>query len=90
MEPDPNDNDAGLRDRMAVDRTMLANERTLLAYIRTAIMLVVAGATAIKFFGDRTVAHWSGWLLVASGVATGIFGAQRFTAIRRRIRRREI
>jgi len=38
-----------LRDQLVLDHTGLANERTVLAYARTALMLVIAGATAVKF-----------------------------------------
>jgi putative membrane protein len=76
-----------LRDELAIDRTLLANERTLLAYLRTAIMLMAAGGTAIKFFGDIPLAVASGWLLVGVGVIAGIFGVWRFAALHRSIRR---
>jgi putative membrane protein len=75
-----------LRDRLALDRTHLANERTLLAYVRTAFMLIAAGATAIKAFGDDRTLVASGWSLLACGVAMAAFGAWRFIAVRRRIR----
>ena len=38
-----------LTDHLAIDRTILANERTLLAYLRTALGLVVIGATFLHF-----------------------------------------
>ena len=76
-----------LRDRLALDRTHLANERTMLAYIRTAFMLVVAGATAIKAFGDDYLVVVSGWAFLACGAAMGALGAWRFAAVRRRLRR---
>lgn len=78
-----------LRDRLAMDRTLLANERTLLAYVRTAFMLLIAGATAIKALPDDRVAVISGWLLIGAGLAVGLFGVRRFLAMRRRIRRNE-
>lgn len=76
-----------LRDRLALDRTHLANERTLLAYVRTAFMLMLAGATAIKALPGDRAAVISGWVLIAGGLAAGFFGALRFAAMRRRIRR---
>lgn len=39
-----------LNDRLAIDRTILANERTLLAYGRTALAMLIIGGSAIKFF----------------------------------------
>jgi len=76
-----------LRDRLALDRTHLANERTLLAYVRTAFMLIIAGATAIKAFGDDRIIVASGWALLACGLVLGAFGSWRFKIVRQRIRR---
>jgi putative membrane protein len=76
-----------LRDKLAIDRTRLANERTVLAYLRTAFMLIIAGATAIKLFGDSSTAVATGWALVALGVAVALFGGWRFVAMRRTIQR---
>jgi putative membrane protein len=73
-----------LRDRLALDRTHLANERTLLAYVRTAFMLIAAGATAIKALPDDRLIVATGWALLASGLAVVFFGAWRFRTIRRR------
>jgi putative membrane protein len=76
-----------LRDRLAIDRTHLANERTLLAYARTAFMLIIAGATAIKALPADRVAVVSGWILLGCGLAVVLFGANRFRTIRRRVHR---
>jgi putative membrane protein len=78
-----------LRDRLAIDRTHLANERTLLAYVRTAFMLIIAGATAIKALPGDRVAVSSGWGLLALGVVVGLWGLRRFLAMRQRIHRDE-
>ena len=76
-----------LRDHLAIDRTRLANERTFLAYIRTAMMLLLAGGTVIKFFGDSDLAVVSGWGLVVLGLVVALFGIGRFVAMRGRIDR---
>ena len=81
------ESDLTLRDKLAIDRTRLANERTVLAYVRTAIMLIVAGATAIRLFGDSPGAIVTGWLFVAFGGAIGLYGVWRFVAMRRAIER---
>ena len=78
-----------LRDRLALDRTRLANERTLLSYLRTALMLIVTGATAIKFVDINTGILITGWLFVIAGAAVGIVGAWRFLAMRASINRRD-
>lgn len=63
-----------LRDCLALDRTRLANERTLLAYVRTAFMLVVAGATALKLFVDTPGVVITAWALIVSGFVGLAFG----------------
>jgi putative membrane protein len=77
-----------LRDHLALDRTRLANERTLLSYMRTALMLVVAGATAVKFVGETPAVIVTGWVFVALGIVVGMIGASRFVTMRRDINAR--
>jgi len=77
-----------LRDHLALDRTRLANERTLLAYLRTALMLIVAGATAVKFVAESQGIVITGWLFVGLGIAVGLFGISRFVSMRVAINRR--
>jgi putative membrane protein len=77
-----------LRDYLAIDRTRLANERTLLAYIRTAFMLIVAGATALKLFVETPAVVLTAWLFIGMGVFVALLGAWRFVAMRRLINRR--
>lgn len=67
-----------VRDRLAIERTLMANERTLLAYVRTAIMIVVTGATLLKFYGELPLPAASGWALIIAGIGVAIFGASRF------------
>ena len=57
-----------IRDRLALDRTQLANERTFLAYVRTAIMVGVSGITLLKLFPRSRGAQVSGWLLLPIAV----------------------
>jgi putative membrane protein len=78
-----------LRDHLALDRTRLANERTLLAYLRTALMLMVAGATVVKFVAETPSVVVTGWLFIAIGVLVGVLGIWRFEAMRRAINRRD-
>ncbi len=79
-----------LRDHLALDRTRLANERTLLAYMRTALMLVVAGATAEKFMGDSPTVVVTGWLFIGFGGAVAAFGSWRFLTMQREINKRRM
>lgn len=73
-----------LADRLALDRTELANERTLLAYLRTALALAVVGASCLQFL-DRLIFHAAGWAFLAAGGVTAAAGVRRFLAVRRRL-----
>ncbi len=75
-----------LRDHLALDRTQLANERTLLSYLRTALMLAVTGATAVKFVGQNVTVVVTGWVFI--GLAVGAIGAWRFLTMQRDINAR--
>ena len=72
--------DTWVRDRMAIERTSLANERTLLAYVRTAIALFAGGATAIHFL-DSVLVDVLGWVLIAGGVFVLAYGGYRFRQV---------
>jgi putative membrane protein len=89
MADDPvHSDDLILRDHLALDRTRLANERTLLSYLRTALMLLVAGATAVKFVAKTPSVVITGWGFIAAGVLVGALGIWRFLAMRQAINRR--
>jgi inner membrane protein YidH len=77
-----------INDHLALDRTQLANERTLLAYLRTAVMLIVTGATALEFVGGSLAVNLAGWCLIGLGVCVAMLGTGRFARMRRAIRRR--
>jgi putative membrane protein len=87
-EPSYTTEDLILRDHLALDRTQLANERTLLSYLRTALMLAVAGATAVKFVGESPTVIVSGWLFIGLGIVVGAIGAWRFLTMQRDINAR--
>lgn len=71
-------NDFILRDWLALDRTILANERTLLSFTRTALVLILAGMTFIRFFGDEN--RWSdlGYITLAAGVVLWLMGFRAY------------
>jgi putative membrane protein len=77
-----------LRDRLALDRTALANERTFLAYVRTGLTLLVVGFSFIELpiFQSRWFAI-QGWAFVPLGVITFAVGAWRFWKVRQDISR---
>jgi putative membrane protein len=77
-----------LRDRLALDRTALANERTFLAYVRTGLTLLVVGFSFIELPVFRS--PWfaiQGWAFVPLGVLTFAVGAWRFWKVRQDIHR---
>ncbi len=89
MNTEPlNVDDLILRDHLALDRTRLANERTLLAYLRTALMLIIAGATAVKFVAESRSVIITGWIFMGLGVVVCILGTWRFLSMQRAINRR--
>ena len=65
------------QERLALNRTVLANERTLLAYARTAIMIVATGATLLKLAGGEPVQVATGGVLIGAGVGLAVWGAFR-------------
>ena len=73
-----------LRDYLALDRTALANERTLMSYLRTALALVIAGASALQFV-DRLAVQVLAVALILAGTALAGLGVSRYRAYRRRI-----
>lgn len=75
------------RQRLAYDRTALANERTFAAWLRTGLA-VGAGGVAITHVvpltdRDPTFARVLGLLFVLVGVAMIILGARRFVQVNR-------
>ena len=77
--------DAGLRDKLALERTRLANERTFLAYVRTALSLLAGGAVMLQFFPDNPPVVTLGWSLVGVGGVVLVVGIYRFWRVRKRL-----
>lgn len=67
-----------LRDYLAVDRTMLANEASFMSYVRTALTLIAAGATLVKFFDGNPIFQVLGWGFVMVGGWLVIHGYNRY------------
>lgn len=74
------------KDALARVRTRLANERTGLAWLRTAIMLLVSGATVLKLFGPDPSTLVTGLGLMGLGAALAGVGLWRFLRIDRSLR----
>ncbi len=62
-----------LRDRLALDRTELANERTLLSYVRTMAGLIAVGGTLFHF-STHWVTGLAAVMLLASGFIVFLSG----------------
>lgn len=69
-----------LRDYLAVDRTIMANESSFLSYIRTALTLLVAAITFLKFL-DGPLFQVLGWGFVACALLLMVKGASRYEAV---------
>ena len=74
-----------LRDRLAKNRTILANERTLLAYVRTAIMLAVSGVTVLRILRNEQFYLFVGAGLILLAALVGLYGAFRFQRLARQL-----
>ncbi len=72
--------DMTLRDYLAVDRTVMANESSFLSYIRTALTMIVAAVTFLKFFNSTSV-HVLGWIFIVGAVLMVVHGATRYEAM---------
>jgi len=77
------------QEKLAEVRTKQANERTMLAYIRTALTLVVAGLTFIKFFDNRII-EIVGWVFIPFGIINLVLGIIRYRATKDHIEHHHI
>ncbi len=77
--PDPH----SLNDRLALQRTRLANERTFLTYVRTSLSMLGFGLVLIQLHPVRT--GWLGYGAVAVAAIVMLIGFLRFQQRRREI-----
>lgn len=70
-----------LRDYLAVDRTMMTNETSFMSYVRTALTLIAAGATLIKFFGSDLEMQILGVAFMIIGGLLALYGYNRFRKV---------
>ena len=71
--------DTLVRDRLARQRTEMANERTLLAYVRTSLGFAVVGVPAVWWL-EGPVIQALGVVSLAAGAACLAIGVHRFLA----------
>jgi len=75
-----------LSDRLAIERTHLANERTFLAFFRSAVFFLGTGISIlhINFFEDIP---FLGWGFVMLSPFMFLFGLYRLVSVRRFIKK---
>jgi inner membrane protein YidH len=76
-----------IRNRLAVDRTKLANERIFLAYMRTAIMLFASGFTLLKLIEKNQVQEYIGYVLYVFAILSLSLGFLSYARVMRTIRK---
>ena len=77
-------------NKLARNRTVLANERTFLAYIRTSIMFAISGVTLIKFFSTEFYIILLGYLLLPVALINFVIGYLRYHKMIRQISETEV
>lgn len=70
-----------LRDKLAIDRTHLANERTLLSYLRTSLYLIIF---SLVIFSETDLLYVSFSSITLSGIIA-VVGLFRYYRTKRRI-----
>lgn len=74
-----------LRDRLALERTVLANKRTMLAFVRTAIALFTGGLALVKIV-DIVSFIAIGWVFMIASPAFFVAGIAIYSETRRRLK----
>jgi putative membrane protein len=87
----PAETPAGVQERLAYDRTLLANERTFAAWLRTGLS-VAAGGIAVAHLvpepsRDSLVALALGAVFVSLGIAIMAYGAHQAAQVASRLAR---
>jgi putative membrane protein len=75
-----------LTDKLAIERTRLANERTFLAYFRSAIVFLSSGFAIVKLEMLHEI-EWVGYALIIVGPVLLGIGLVRFVYVKRSIRK---
>jgi putative membrane protein len=78
--------DLGLTDRLALDRTHLANQRTLLAFTRTGIYFVFTGLGIFHIIKLQSI-FWLAWGAIGLGTIIAIIGLVNYLRMKRRVGR---
>lgn len=78
-----------LREKLAIQRTHLANQTTLLAFIRTALYFFVAGLSIDSFFSFSST-HLVMWVFFCISLLLILLGTVFFVKNRKLIRGKEL
>ncbi len=76
-----------LRDKLALDRTRLANQRTLLSYVRTGIVIIATAIGIAHLNEEKTSFGWVEWSLTVVGTAFVIIGLVNYLVMRKKVGR---
>ncbi|WP_116125862.1 DUF202 domain-containing protein [Lewinella sp. IMCC34183] len=78
--------DLGLTDRLALDRTHLANQRTLLAFTRTGMYLCFTGIGIFNLIKNPDL-FWLGWVAIGFGIGAAVIGLINYLRMKGKITR---
>ena len=78
--------DLNLTDRLALDRTHLANQRTLLAFTRTGIYFIFTGLGIFQVLKSPAY-FWLGWVAIGIGGVIALIGLINYLRMKKRVGR---
>jgi len=75
-----------LRDKLAIDRTRLANQRTFMAYVRTSVYLVIVGLAILELKEFQSL-RWLVGAFFGLGLVVFSIGVFTYSRVKKRIGR---
>lgn len=78
--------DTKIRNKLSLERTLMANERTLLSYVRTALTILAVGVGLLEFV-DSQGTNILGWGLITAALTLVPIGVLRYLSVRKYIRK---
>lgn len=79
-------NSPNRNDKLAENRTQMANQRTFLSFVRTALMLFATGITFIKLFAADPLLLFAGWVLLPISAVVLALGLRLYLKMKREIK----
>jgi putative membrane protein len=73
-----------LREKLAIQRTAMANQTTLLSFVRTALYFLVAGLSIHNLLG-LPEQFWAAWIFYMGSAVLLVFGIINFFIQKRKI-----